>query len=88
MTKRRFNMPGMDKTGPLGTGPIGRGMGPCGGGGRGMARGFRRGGGAGWAVPAVSAKEQKTLLEQRKNWLKTQLEEAEKLLDIIEKPEE
>ncbi len=88
-------MPGMDKTGPLGTGPIGRGMGPCGGGkasqrggGRGMGRGFRQGGGAGWlSAPAVSAEEQKTLLEQRKNWLKSQVEAVEKLLEISDKPE-
>jgi len=32
-------MPGFDRTGPLGTGPIGRGLGPCGGGGV-FGRGF------------------------------------------------
>lgn len=35
-------MPGFDGTGPNGTGPIGRGMGPCGG-GFGRGRGFGRG---------------------------------------------
>jgi len=38
-------MPGFDRTGPLGNGPMtGRGIGPC---GRGTARGFRRGTGRG-----------------------------------------
>jgi hypothetical protein len=86
MIKRRFNMPGMDKTGPFGTGPMGRGMGPCGGGlasqrgnGRGMGRGFRRGGGfGGRSTPIVSADEEKTLLEERKNCLKAQVEAVEK----------
>jgi hypothetical protein len=33
-------MPGLDRTGPLGQGPLtGRGLGPC---GRGMRRGFAR----------------------------------------------
>lgn len=38
-------MPGFDRTGPLGYGPMtGRGMGPCGAGyGRGAGRGFGRG---------------------------------------------
>lgn len=79
-------MPGMDKTGPLGTGPIGKGMGPCGGGfafqrggGWGMGRGFRRGGGPGWrSTPSISTEEEKTVLEQQKNWLKEQLEAVEK----------
>jgi hypothetical protein len=68
-------MPGMDNTGPFGTGPVGRGMGPCRGGlahqqedGRAMGRGFRRGGGPGWrSTPTVSAEEEQTFLEQRKN---------------------
>ncbi len=57
-------MPGFDRTGPLGQGPMtGRGMGPCGSGyargfgrgagfgrglGRGMGRGFRRGFAPAW----------------------------------------
>ena len=89
-------MPGMDKTGPFGTGPMGRGMGPCGGGlasqrgnSREMGRGFRRGGGSGWrSTPVVSADEEKTLLEERKNWLKAQVEAVEKQLENLNKPEE
>ncbi len=89
-------MPGMDKTGPFGTGPIGRGMGPCGGGfahqrggGWGMGRGFRRGGGFGQrSTPLVSAVEEKTYLEERKNWLKTQIEAVDKQLENLNKPEE
>jgi len=89
-------MPGRDRTGPLGTGPIGRGMGPCGGGlafqrggGWGMGRGLRRGGGFGWcSTPIVSADEEKTFLEERKNWLKAQIEAVEKQLENLVKPEE
>ena len=89
-------MPGMDKTGPFGTGPVGRGMGPCGGGlaaqrgnGRGMGRGFRRGGGFGWlSFPIVSKEEEKDLLEKRKNWLKSQLEAVGKRLETLNKSEE
>lgn len=89
-------MPGMDKTGPFGTGPMGRGLGPCGGGaasqrgnGRGMGRGFRRGGGFGWCLtPVVSKEEEKTFLEERKNWLKTQMEAVEKQLETLNKPED
>ena len=89
-------MAGIDKTGPFGTGPIGRGMGPCGGGlasqrsnGMGMGRGFRRGGGCGGrSTPIVSADEEKTLLEERKNWLKAQVEAIEKQLESLNKPEE
>lgn len=89
-------MPGMDKTGPFGTGPVGKGMGPCGGGlaykcgnGRRMGRGFRRGSGFGWrSTPIVSADEDKALLEERKNWLKTQIEAIEKQLENLNKPQE
>jgi len=70
-------MPGMDKTGPLGTGPIGRGIGPCGGGlaGRDRGRGFRRGGGAAWGMmpTTISLDEEKDNLEKQKGWLETQL---------------
>lgn len=84
-------MPGMDKTGPFGTGPMGRGMGPCRGGlasqrgaGRGMGRGFGRNGGFGWrSTPEVSAEEEKSLLEERKNWLKAQVEAVEKQLESL-----
>ena len=85
-------MPGMDRTGPTGMGPMGSGMGPCGNGhqpgrGRGQGHGFRRGGGAGWrANLAGSVEEEKSLLEQRKIWLKAQLEAVEQLLENIDKP--
>jgi hypothetical protein len=88
-------MPGRDRTGPLGTGPIGRGMGPCGGGlgfqrggGWGMGRGLRQGGGFGWRSTApISADQEKTLLEERKSWLKAQVESVEKQLESYDKPE-
>jgi hypothetical protein len=94
--KRRFNMPRMDRTGPFGTGPVGKGLGPCGGGfayqrggGWGTGRDFRWGGGPGWwSAPAVSTEEEKALLEQWKNCLKTQLEAVEKRLEKLKKPEE
>jgi len=66
-------MPGQDKTGPSGQGPLtGRGLGPCGAGGRGI--GFRRGFGRGFgrcrgfglrvAEPVALTKEQeKKILE-------------------------
>ena len=88
-------MPGMNKTGPFGTGPVGRGMGPCGGGfasqrsgGWGMGRGFRRGSGPGrCSTPTISTEEEKALLDQRKSWLKTQVEAVEKQLENLSKPE-
>jgi hypothetical protein len=88
-------MPGMDKTGSCGTGPKGRGMGPCGGGlayqrgnGWGMGRGYRRSGFGVFSTPVFSADEEKTFLEQRRNWLKTQIEAVEKQLENLNKPEE
>ena len=88
-------MPRMDRTGPLGTGPTGRGLGTCGAGlayqrsgGWRLGRGFRRGGGFGWGpVPTTTVEEEKAILEQQKNWLATQLEEVEKLLNNLNKPE-
>ena len=69
-------MPGFDRSGPNGTGPIGRGMGLCGNGqaGRGWGRGFRRGGrGWGFNQPILSPKEEKDVLENQKGWLEAQL---------------
>ena len=86
-------MPGMDKTGPIGTGPVGRGLGPCGDGyafwrrrNWGMGRGFRWGTGRGWAfsVP-ISKEEEKARLENHKSWLQTQMEEVEKMLENFNK---
>ena len=82
-------MPGIDKTGPLGTGPIGRGMGPCGGGfaGRGRGRGFGRGFGMGWnAFPrGITTDEEKVVLERQKDWLEAQVAEISKRLQEMEK---
>jgi hypothetical protein len=67
-------MPGMDRTGPFGTGPRGRGMGPCGGGQPGLGRGFRsRQGGIGWGVAQAAVPTEKEALEQRQSWLEEQL---------------
>lgn len=71
-------MPRYDKTGPLGTGPIGRGMGPCGGGqaaGWGRGRGFRHGGGRGpgWMSNPYSSEDERQSLEQQKGWLEEQI---------------
>lgn len=80
-------MPGMDGTGPNGTGPFGRGLGPCGAGqaGRFAGRGFRRGGrGAGWLSPTgMPAEDEKSLLEQQKGWLDSRLEAIKKRLESL-----
>ena len=83
-------MPGMDKTGPTGTGPIGRGFGPCSGGtaGRGRGgRGYGRGGGAGWGNWAanISPEDEKGLLEKEMTWLELQLEAAKNRLEKLGK---
>jgi hypothetical protein len=77
-------MPRFDGTGPTGTGPIGRGMGPCGWGytggyaggyaGRGRGRGFFRGN-FGWGIAQTDAPqpEIKAAMTQRKAWLENQL---------------
>ena len=88
-------MPGRDKTGPEGLGPLtGRGMGIREGGGRGFGRGYGHGGrmrvGLGHAygtssyenIPEVS---QKTLLENEIRILKDQLSYFEKQLSELEK---
>ena len=68
-------MPGLDRTGPFGYGPLtGRGLGPCG-------RGFARGRGFGWrrftpVIPAESRDEKVMLKEDLKA-----IEEEKKLLD-------
>lgn len=71
-------MPGMDGTGPYGTGPVGLGLGPCGRGlrraglpgiryGAGRGIGYGRGFGLGYAAPIVTpvvpAVDDQTLLE-------------------------
>ncbi len=75
-------MPGRDRTGPLGTGPIGRGLGPCGGGmaGRGRGRGFPFGRGFGWVeVNHLDfLTDQKTILENQLAAINQRLSEVEK----------
>jgi hypothetical protein len=85
-------MPDEDKTGPFGTGPIGRGLGPCGSGqpgwgrGRGLGYGGRRGR---YTTPvAFSAEEEKHLLEQQKSWLERQLAAIVQRLQANENKEE
>ena len=74
-------MPGQDKTGPMGQGPLtGRGMGLC---GTGTRRGFGRGMGCrrgfGFARPvAMTGEEQKKILE-------AELKEIEEEKQAIEK---
>jgi hypothetical protein len=71
-------MPGYDGKGPDGTGPIGRGLGPCGDGTPRFGRGFfgfragRRGGRRGfwWPQQGVSDKDS---LKSEKRWLEQQL---------------
>ena len=86
-------MPGMDRTGPMGTGPIGRGMGLCGGGqaGRGFGRGragFGRGAGRSWEFSQADLppadeknylKQQEALLENRLESIQTRLGQLEGL---------
>ena len=82
-------MPGMDKTGPLGTGPIGRGLGPCGGGtgggwrrgGFGFERGFGRGR-ANWPI-SITAEDEKAQLENEKKWLEQYLETVDKRINEL-----
>ncbi len=75
-------MPGFDETGPTGTGPNGRGLGPCGGGSRGFFEGWgmRRGGrGAGWFQTGLfSSEDEEKYLEQQKSWIETRLEALKK----------
>ena len=81
-------MPRFDGTGPMGTGPIGRGMDPCGGGqSRGRGRGFGRGN-FGWDMGQSTAPqpETKEVMEQRKTWLEKQLVAiSQQLQDMDEK---
>ncbi len=86
-------MPGFDRTGPQGQGPVtGRGFGPCGGRGFGMGfgrgRGYGRGLGRyfGWNAPQT--KEEKVEdLQAYKKALQEEIEEAEKELAKLDKQE-
>ena len=81
-------MPGMDKTGPLGTGPIGRGLGPCSGdqlgrGRRGNLVGGRNGCGRG--LPFTAQGDEKEILQQQKSVLEDQLSKINQHLEDLEK---
>ncbi len=84
-------MPRFDGTGPMGTGPFGRGLGPCGGGyaGRGYGKGVGRGARFGWGFPPVpfNAEVEKPFLEQRKAWLENQLAAINEQLGKADKSE-
>jgi len=82
-------MPGQDRTGPMGQGPLtGRGFGPC---GYGMRRGFGRGFGFGrgmgfgrgfcYAAPAaLTEAEEKKILEAELNEIEAEKQEIAKRL--------
>ena len=82
-------MPGFDKTGPMGAGPMtGRGFGPCGlglgwrrrfGAGRGMGRYF-----ACWNFPQTKEDKLKALADYKKA-LQEELEDVEKEEDEVNK---
>jgi hypothetical protein len=87
-------MPEMDKTGPYGTGPIGRGGGPC---GSGIA--FQRGGlweksrrfwhhrRPGWCFfSELPVEEEKSFLEKQKSWLKARIDAIDKELEKFNQP--
>jgi hypothetical protein len=85
-------MPGFDKTGPQGQGPMtGRGFGPCGrGGGRGFGRchGYGRGLGRyfGWNSPQT--KEEKVEdIQAYKKALQEEMEDIDKELANLQKSE-
>ncbi len=82
-------MPGRDQTGPFGMGPVGRGLGPCGGGqsSRWSGRGFFRGDRWGWRLTptAQSPEEERSLLEQQKSWLEAQIETITNRLQGLDK---
>lgn len=87
-------MPGLDGTGPFGTGPVGRGLGPCSGGYTGRffrnwGRGFRQGGRFGWnSMVQLSPEEEINLLEQEKSCLERQIEALNKRLLNIRQSDE
>jgi len=89
-------MPAYDGTGPGGRGPYGRGLGPCGQGGRGTYRGFfgfgRRGGfGRGfWPFKwrsNIPIADEKSQLNAEKEFLSRQMEEINQRLNDIESNE-
>jgi len=92
-------MPGFDGTGPFGTGPRGRGLGPCGGGMNGSRAGrFPRlgmGFGRRWEAwgfpqsPALSPEEEKIILDRQESFLKQNIENiSRRRQQLDEKPKE
>lgn len=87
-------MPGFDKTGPQGQGPMtGRGMGPCGKGrgmgmrmGFGKCRGYGRGLGRyfGWNAPQTKEDKKEDLVSYKKA-LQEEIEDIDKELADIQK---
>jgi hypothetical protein len=91
-----IDMPGYDRTGPWGYGPMtGRGMGPCGRGSRtGAARGSGRGMGRGFArygpyspVPAYEPTREQEIADLRaeKELVEKELEEIKSRMKELEK---
>ncbi len=94
-------MPARDGTGPFGTGPIGRGLGPCAGNaaepgfdqpyGMGIAyrRGRRRGNrGPRWGRNAWADIDEQQALKNQQNWLKEQLDAVTHRIEELTKPAE
>ena len=87
-------MPGLDKTGPMGQGPLtGRGMGPCGSGrGMGTRMGFGRGRGCGrglgryfgWNTPQTKEEKIEDVKAYRQA-LQEEMEDMEKELAKLQK---
>lgn len=92
-------MPARDGTGPYGTGPVGRGFGPCGGNGQefvndqpfGMGMAHRRGRRF-WnrqphrGLEANTPEEEMSLLQNRQTWLKEQLDAVTSAIEHRSKP--
>lgn len=94
-------MPARDGTGPFGTGPSGRGLGPC----RdtvagsvddlpyGMGMAYRRGrGGWGrrprWGRMPWTANDEQQVLKNQQSWLKEQLDAVKQRLEDLTRPSE
>lgn len=83
-------MPGRDRTGPLGRGPMsGRGRGVCAGGrmqigtGQGMGFGHGRGRGLNCIAGLTDPELQKEILEEQKNLLESRLAMISKQLESV-----
>lgn len=86
-------MPGFDRTGPRGEGPMtGRGLGPCGRGlgfRRGFGRGFGRGRGYAYGyapvAPTLTKDQEKAILENEMKILQEDTEAIKKRLNELKK---